>query len=68
MRAWQEAECKIERRASDKARENVFAQSHVYVLISMVIDPDNFPLVVLQPFDLLDDLAKASREKVIGYR
>jgi len=53
----------IERRASDRGLEGVFAQGHVYVLISRVTDPANFALVGLPPFDLLEDLARALREK-----
>jgi len=33
------------------------------VLISRVTDPANFALVGLPPFDLLEDLARALREK-----
>ena len=42
--------------------EGVFAQGHVYVLVSRVTDPANFCLVGLPPWDILEELATALRE------
>ena len=42
--------------------EGVFAQGHVYVLVSRVTDPANFCLVGLPPWDVLEELATALRE------
>ena len=42
--------------------EGVFAQGHVYVMVSRVTDPANFALCGLPPKDLVDDVAAALRE------
>ena len=39
--------------------EGVFALGQVYVLVSRVVDPQNFVLVGVPPKDLLEDLAAA---------
>ena len=45
--------------------EGVFAQGHVYVMVSRVTDPANFALCGLPPKDLVDDVAAALRKN--GY-
>jgi len=43
--------------------EGVFAQGHVYVMVSRVTDPANFALAGLPPKDLVEEVASALRDK-----
>ena len=47
--------------------EGVFAQGHVYVLVSRVTDPANFCLVGLPPWDILEELAAALRNHGLDF-